>query len=85
MDNVIVSTKDFTVGDIFITRENTICYLANIYQSKKGAHYEYQMIYLTDNTPYYARPKMNVSSIKDKMRYYGWKHVPVVKNEVSSW
>lgn len=72
------STKDFSVGDLFLDREgNLYCYIAKIYQWKKGSQYQHELKYFRDQGHYWST--INTARLKDRITYSGWKHVPVVK------
>ena len=46
MSQEFTSTKDFSVGDLFLNRQGEVyCYIVNIVQYKKGSQYEYQLCY----------------------------------------
>lgn len=72
------STKDFSVGDLFLYHEEPLCFIVKITQWKKGAQYEYEVEYFK-NRSYYSRKHFNTRRIKDKIQYWDWKHIPVVK------
>ena len=73
------STKDFSVGDLFLTVDNEpLCFIVGITQSRKGAQYQYELEYF--KTPAFSHRKyMNTLRLKDKVNYWCWKHIPVVK------
>lgn len=72
------SNKHFKVGDLFLKDNEPLCYIVKITQWKKGAQYEYQMEYFKERT--YSNFKyLNTLRLNDKLTYWGWKHIPVVK------
>jgi hypothetical protein len=75
------STKDFSVGDLFLNREGKVCcYIVKIVQYKKGSQYEYEVSYFNKDRDRMYYPKfMNTLRLKDSIRFGGWKHVPMVK------
>jgi hypothetical protein len=73
------STKDFSVGDLFLSSDGQpLCFIVKITQHKKGAQYEFQLEYFRERT-FYHRTYMKTLCLKDKVNYWGWKHIPVVK------
>ena len=73
------STKDFSVGDLFLNPEGVpLCFIVKITQHRKGAQYEYQLEYFRERA-FSHRTYMNTLRLKDKVNYWGWKHIPVVK------
>lgn len=72
------SSKDFSVGDLFLDRDgNVYCYIVKITQWKKGAQYQYELKYFRDQGNYWT--VINTARLKDRITYSGWKHIPVVK------
>jgi hypothetical protein len=72
------STKDFSVGDLFLNREGKPhCYIVKILQYSKGSQYEYEMGYF--NKERWDYKYLKTVRLKDNIRFGGWKHVPVVK------
>jgi hypothetical protein len=70
------STKDFSVGDLFLNHKGeACCYIIRIVQVRKGTQYEYELHYFNQAKTLYVR----TNRIKDKVRYGGWKHIPVAK------
>lgn len=73
------STKDFSVGDLFLNPDGQpLCFIVKITQHKKGAQYEYEMEYFKirafSHSKYY-----NTRRLREKVDFWGWKHIPVVK------
>ena len=80
MGQEFTSTKDFSVGDLFLNRQGeACCYIVKIVQYKKGSQYEYEMTYFNKERERRNPRFMNTVRLKDLLRYRGWKHVPVVK------
>jgi hypothetical protein len=80
MGQEFTSTKDFSVGDLFLNRQGEVCcYIVNIVQYKKGSQYEYEMSYFNKDRDRWNPRFMNTVRLKDSLRYGGWKHIPVVK------
>jgi hypothetical protein len=74
------STKDFSVGDMFISHKGeAFCYITKIVQFEKGSQYEYQLCYFNQVLQSYQPLYMKTLRIKDKLKYGVWKHIPVVK------
>lgn len=73
------STKHFSVGDLFLSVDNEpLCFIVKIIQWKKGVQYEYEMEYF--KTRAFSHPKyISTKRLKEKVEYWGWKHIPVVK------
>lgn len=72
------STKHFSVGDIFIRADDSVCYIVRIFQFSKGEQYQHCIEYF-DGAKYTHKKQMNTRQLKDKVEYWGWKHIPVVK------
>jgi hypothetical protein len=80
MGQEFTSTKDFSVGDLFLNRQGEVCcYLVKIVQYSKGSQYEYEMSYFNKDRYGWNPRFMNTLRLKDKLRHGAWKHVPVVK------
>lgn len=79
MTQEFTSTKDFSVGDLFLSVDNEpLCFIVGITQWKKGAQYQYELEYF--KTRAFSHSKyLNTIRLKDKVDYSGWKHIPVVK------
>lgn len=78
MTQEFTSTKDFSVGDLFLQGGEPLCFIVKITQWRKGAQYEYEVEYF--KTRSFSHSKyFNTKRLKDKVEYWGWKHVPVVK------
>jgi hypothetical protein len=74
------STKDFSVGDLFLNKEGEAhCYIIKIVQYRKGSQYEFELSYFNKDRDRYNPIYMNTLRLKDNIRFSGWKHVPVVK------
>ena len=72
------STKDFSVGDLFLNANGeAYCYISKITQWKKGAQYQYEVEYFKDKYCYWKI--LNTARLRDRITYSGWKHIPVVK------
>lgn len=73
------STKYFSVGDLFLDPDGKpYCYIVKITQWKKGAQYTYHLEYF-DNDRWHPHKEFNTIRLKDKVDYFQWKHIPVVK------
>lgn len=72
------STKDFSVGDLFLYHEEPLCFIVKITQWKKGTQYEYEVEYFK-NRSYSHHKYFNTRRLKDRVEYFHWKHIPVVK------
>jgi hypothetical protein len=80
MTQEFTSTKDFSVGDLFLNRQGEVCcYIVKIVQYKKGSQYEYEMQYFNKERDRWNPRFMNTVRLKDNIRYGAWKHIPVVK------
>lgn len=78
MAQEFTSTKDFSVGDLFLKDNEPLCFIVKITQWKKGAQYEYEVEYF--KTHAFSRPKyIKTRYLKVKIECCGWKHIPVVK------
>jgi hypothetical protein len=78
MSQEFASTKDFSVGDLFLNRQGeACCYIVKIVQYSKGSQYEYEMGYF--NKERWDSKYFKTVRLKDMIRYGSWKHVPVVK------
>lgn len=79
MTQEFTSTKDFSVGDLFLDRNGEpLCFIVKITQWKKGAQYQYEFEYFRERS-YNHHKYMNTIRLKDKVNFFGWKHIPVVK------
>jgi hypothetical protein len=80
MGQEFASTKDFSVGDLFLNRQGeACCYIVKIVQYAKGTQYEYEVSYFNKERDRWNAKFMNTVRLKDSIRYGGWKHIPVVK------
>jgi hypothetical protein len=80
MTQEFTSTKDFSVGDLFLSVENEpLCFIVKITQWKKGSQYQYELEYFNKERDRWNARFMNTVRLKDSLRYGGWKHIPVVK------
>lgn len=79
MTQEFTTTKDFSVGDLFLNVEGEpLCFIVKIIQRKKGAQYEYEMEYFKIRA--YSHSKYyNTRRLREKVDFWGWKHIPVVK------
>jgi hypothetical protein len=79
MEQQFTSTKDFSVGDLFLNADGQLlCFIVKITQHKKDAECEYQLEYFRER-PVHHSTDMYTLEIKDRVNYWGWKHIPVVK------
>lgn len=72
------SSKEFSVGDMFIRPDDSICYITKIVQYSKGSQYQHYIEYFAGAT-YTHHKQLNTRQLKNKVEYWGWKHIPVVK------
>jgi len=78
MGQEFTSTKDFSVGDLFLNCQGEVCcYIIKIVQYSKGSQYEYEMGYF--NKERWDYKYLKTVRLKEMIKFAGWKHIPVVK------
>jgi len=75
------STKEFTVGDMFIDADGElICFIAKITQQAKGQQYHFHLEYFEKfavMNRITRKRELCTLFMKDRIRFGGWKHIPV--------